>query len=91
MIRPSLGHNVRGELVSSESGDRPVLPRTGPADTSNFIDLLRLLCTTHLPSTCITAAAQTVPFLGLDGYPITDVAPFAVVLDCVLFMNNDTK
>jgi len=61
-----------------------------PEDTTNFLKFLGVLRATLPISAKISAAAQTIPFLGSDGDPIMDSSPFAALLDWVLIMNYDT-
>lgn len=63
--------------------------RFDPSDLSNFLAFLRLLRATLPPEARISAAAETTPFAGTDGKPMTDLSDFAGVLDWVLIMNYD--
>ncbi|KAF5333128.1 hypothetical protein D9611_002412 [Ephemerocybe angulata] len=61
-----------------------------PADTANFLAFLKVLRATLPPSAKISAAVQTLPFLGENGDPVTDTSEFGVVFDWILLMNYDT-
>lgn len=61
-----------------------------PADTSNLLAFLKVLRATLPPSAKISAAVQTLPFLGVDGDPINDASEFGEVFDWILLMNYDT-
>ena len=60
-----------------------------PSDTTNFLLFLQLLRRLLPPSAKITAATQTVPFVGSDGRPLQDLSQFAKALDWVVLMNYD--
>ena len=59
------------------------------SDTANFLLFLQDLRRVLPPPAKITAATQTVPFAGPDGYPLQDASEFSKVLDWVLLMNYD--
>ncbi|KAJ3550049.1 hypothetical protein NMY22_g645 [Coprinellus aureogranulatus] len=61
-----------------------------PADTANFLAFLKMLRATLPSSAKISAAVQTIPFLGQNGDPIDDTSQFGAVFDWVLLMNYDT-
>ncbi|RXW24650.1 hypothetical protein EST38_g1252 [Candolleomyces aberdarensis] len=61
-----------------------------PLDTSNFLAFLKVLRATLPASAKISAAVQTIPFLGDDGDPIPDTSEFGEVFDWILLMNYDT-
>jgi chitinase len=61
-----------------------------PLDTSNFLAFLKVLRLTLPGSAKISAAVQTIPFLGPDGDPIPDTSEFGEVFDWILLMNYDT-
>jgi chitinase len=59
-------------------------------DTANFLAFLQELRTDALGKTLIlTAATATVPFIGSNGNPSTDVSGFSKVLDFIAIMNYD--
>ncbi|KAF9003663.1 endochitinase [Cyathus striatus] len=61
-----------------------------PKDTANFLEFLNLLRQHPTGSRLtLTAATQTVPFIGEDGNPSQDVSRFAWYLDWIAIMNYD--
>ncbi|KAG6854842.1 hypothetical protein C0991_012032 [Blastosporella zonata] len=60
-----------------------------PDDSKNFFLFLRSLRSVLPAGSCITAAAQTVPFTDGSGEPMEDLSQFAAVLDWAMLMNYD--
>ncbi|KAF9534200.1 glycoside hydrolase family 18 protein [Crepidotus variabilis] len=58
-------------------------------DGANFLIFLQMLRVVLPIDARITAAVATMPFIGEDGKPMSNVTPFAKVLDWVLIMNYD--
>ncbi|KIK70248.1 glycoside hydrolase family 18 protein [Collybiopsis luxurians FD-317 M1] len=60
------------------------------ADSANFLSFLQELRQDPTGENLILAAAVSItPFVGSDGEPMTDVSPFAKVLDHISIMNYD--
>ncbi|KAG6821601.1 hypothetical protein H0H93_000110 [Arthromyces matolae] len=60
-----------------------------PEDSHNFLLFLKTLRSVLPLGTCITAAAQTVPFMDENGNPMKDLKPFATFLNWTMLMNYD--
>ncbi|KAG6833883.1 hypothetical protein H0H87_007894 [Tephrocybe sp. NHM501043] len=60
-----------------------------PEDSENFLSFIRSLRSILPAGTCITAAAQTVPFTDSYGKPMEDLSQFAAVLNWTMLMNYD--
>jgi chitinase len=60
-----------------------------PADTRNFLELLRLLRSSLPEGALLTAAVEAHTFQGSNGQPLKDVRAFAQVLDWIMIMNYD--
>ncbi|KAJ7686546.1 glycoside hydrolase family 18 protein [Mycena rosella] len=61
----------------------------GPADSANFLSLLKALRMSLGPSKIISAAVTDLPWLGSNGSPLTDVSAYAAQLSYVNLMNYD--
>ncbi|KAJ7030057.1 glycoside hydrolase family 18 protein [Mycena alexandri] len=61
----------------------------GPADTANFLVLLKDLRKSLGMSKIISAAVTDLPWLGPNGSPLTDVSVYAAELTYVNIMNYD--
>ncbi|KAF5376626.1 hypothetical protein D9615_007898 [Tricholomella constricta] len=79
------GIDIDWEYPNSEGAGNP----HSPADSANFLSLLKLLRASLGPLKIISAAVAHMPWLGANGKPLTNVSEFAKLMTFVNIMNYD--
>ncbi|KAF8064331.1 glycoside hydrolase superfamily [Lyophyllum atratum] len=79
------GVDIDWEYPNSTGAGNP----HSPADSANFLSLLKLLRPSLGPSKIISAAVAHMPWRGADGRPLADVSQYAALMTYVNIMNYD--